>query len=271
MTNITRPVHLHYKNIVKTYGKGKHRKLILNHLELDIKGGECTLITGKNGSGKSTLLRIMGGLLAPNKATIETGLLTLSWQKYRKLINNDIMYLYQEPYMFDGSVRKNLSYALHKNQTNEAVDQALKWAELEHRSNTQAKFLSGGERQRVALAQAWLKQPAVLLLDEPTANMDTKSRRRTEDLLSTFKESNTALYIASHDPNHFHRIMNHRILLDEGRITQADTDLLNTSTPPKKMTLTSSTTENNINSINNINNVSVLSQQNVKRSGDISK
>ena len=229
MTNITRPVNLQYKNIVKTYGKGKHSKLILNNVELAIKGGECTLVTGKNGSGKSTLLRIIGGLLAPNKATIEIGSTTLSWTKYRKLIENEVMYLYQEPYMFDGTVRKNLSYALHKDQPKEAVDQALKWAELEHRSNTQAKCLSGGERQRVALAQAWLKQPAVLLLDEPTANMDTKSRRRTEELLSTFKETGTALYIASHDPNHFHRIMNHRLLLEEGRAVNDDADLLSDS------------------------------------------
>ena len=225
MTSITRPVDLHYKNILKTYGQGKHSKLILSGVDLNVKGGECTLITGKNGSGKSTLLRIIGGLLAPNKGTIETGLLNLNWNKYRKLTKNEIMYLYQEPYMFDGTVRKNLSYALHKGQPKEAVDQALKWAELEHHSNTQAKFLSGGERQRVALAQAWLKQPAVLLLDEPTANMDTKSRRRTEELLSTFKESDTALFIASHDPNHFHRIMDHRLLLEEGHITQADIGL----------------------------------------------
>ena len=226
MTKITRPVHLHYKNIVKSYGKGKHSKLILNNIDLAIKGGECTLITGKNGSGKSTLLRIIGGLLAPNKAIIETGLTTINWKTYRKQINNEVIYLYQEPYMFDGTVRKNLSYALHKDQPKEAVDQALKWAELEHRANTQAKLLSGGEKQRVALAQAWLKQPAVLLLDEPTANMDTNSRTRTEDLLSTFKDSDTALFIASHDPNHFHRIMNHRLLLEAGSITQKDTHLL---------------------------------------------
>jgi len=229
MIKISRPVNLHYKDIVKTYSKGKHSKLILDNVELSIKGGECTLITGKNGSGKSTLLRIIGGLLAPNKAVIDTGLSTINWKKYRKLIKNEAMYLYQEPYMFDGTVRQNLAYALHKDQPKEAVNQALKWAELEHRSNTQAKVLSGGERQRVALAQAWLKKPAVLLLDEPTANMDTKSRRRTEDLLSTFKESDTALYIASHDPNHFHRIMNHRLLLEEGKITQTDKNLLDGS------------------------------------------
>jgi len=226
MISITRPVDIKYENILKSYGKGKHSKLILTDVEIEIKGGECTLITGKNGSGKSTLLKIIGGLLKPNKATIETGSVTLNWKKYRNLVKNDVMYLYQEPYMFDGTVRTNLSYALQKGQETEAVNQAMKWAELEHRANTQAKFLSGGEKQRVALAQAWLKKPAVLLLDEPTANMDTKSRRRTEALLDTFKESGTALFIASHDPNHFHRITNHRLLLDEGHIAQADHDLL---------------------------------------------
>ena len=226
MIKITRPVDIKYRDILKSYGKGKHSKLILTNVEIDIKGGECTLITGKNGSGKSTLLKIIGGLLKPNKALIETGSVSLNWKKYRNLVKNEVMYLYQEPYMFDGTVRTNLRYALQKGQEIEAVNQAMKWAELEHRANTQAKFLSGGEKQRVALAQAWLKQPAVLLLDEPTANMDTKSRKRTENLLATFKESGTALFIASHDPNHFHRITNHRLLLDEGHIIQSDYNLL---------------------------------------------
>ena len=234
MTNITRPVHLQLTHIVKYYGKGRQRKLILNNVAVDIKGGECTLITGKNGGGKSTLLKIISGLLSPNKASIETGLLSLNWKQYRKFIKDEVMYLHQEPYMFDGTVRKNLSYALPKNQADEAIDQALKWAKLEHRANTQAKCLSGGEKQRVALAQAWLKQPAVLLLDEPTANMDTKSRQRTEDLLLSFKESNIALFIASHDPNHFHRIMNHRLLLKEGQIAQADYNLLDDSLQQNK-------------------------------------
>jgi len=232
MNNISRPVRLQYKNIVKKYGKGKKNKSILKDVNLELIGGECTLITGKNGSGKSTLLRILGGLLKPDSGTIDTGLISMSWRKYRKVIRQDVMYLYQEPYMFDGTVRQNLAYALNKNQSKEDISDALKWAKLENRSDTQAKCLSGGERQRVALAQAWLKQPAVLLLDEPTANMDTKSRNRTEELLATFKESGTALYIASHDPNHFHQIMDKRLLLKNGYIidaNKADLDLIKNS------------------------------------------
>ena len=221
MNKISRPVRLEYKNIVKKYGKGKKTKSILQDISLEMTGGECTLITGKNGCGKSTLLRILGGLLKPDSGLINTGLVSMSWKKYRNLIRNDVMYLYQEPYMFDGTVKQNLGYALNKNQPHKVIDEALAWAELEHRGETQAKCLSGGERQRVALAQAWIKQPAVLLLDEPTANMDSDSRKRTEALLSTFKSTGTALYIASHDPNHFHLIMDNRLLLEDGYIIDA--------------------------------------------------
>ena len=223
MNKISRPVRLEYNHIVKKYGKGKQTKSILQDVSLKMIGGECTLITGKNGSGKSTLLRILGGLLKPDSGLINTGLMSVSWKKYRQAIRNDVMYLYQEPYMFDGTVKQNLGYALNKNQPHKIIDEALAWAELEHRGDTQAKCLSGGERQRVALAQAWIKQPAILLLDEPTANMDTNSRKRTETLLSTFKSSGTALYIASHDPNHFHQIMDNRLLLEDGYIQDANT------------------------------------------------
>jgi tungstate transport system ATP-binding protein len=229
MTNesITKPLtHIQFTQIQKHYSKKgfgffsrtKHSGVILDNADIELKGGECVLLTGKNGSGKSTLLRILAGLLKPNSAIINTGLESLSWKKANKLIRQHIMYLYQEPYMFDGTVKRNLAYAVRDGKPDYQIEQALKWANLEHRSATSAKCLSGGERQRVALAQAWLKQPSVLLLDEPTANMDEESRRLTEDLLCKFKDSGTALLIASHDVNHFHQTMDKRLLLKDGSI-----------------------------------------------------
>ncbi len=219
---INKQTHIQFTDIVKTFGKKKRHKLILDHVDIELKGGELILLTGKNGSGKSTLLRIMAGLLKPDAGFINTGLETLTWKKYRKALRQQIMYLYQEPYMFDGSVYRNLSYALNDQKQSYRIKQALTWAGLTAQAEMSAKCLSGGERQRVALAQAWLKQPSVLLLDEPTANMDDASRIRTEELLLQFKESGTALFIASHDLNHFQQSMNRRLLLEDGKITDSN-------------------------------------------------
>lgn len=222
MTNNNHLAHIQFTDIVKKYGRKRHRKTILNNIDIELNGGECTLISGENGSGKSTLLRIMAGLLKPDSAFINTGLETLSWKKSRNVIRRQIMYLYQEPYMFDGTVFRNLSYAIKGQYSTYTINQALKWAGLEHHADTQAKCLSGGEKQRVALAQAWLKQPSILLLDEPTANMDKNSRHRTEELLCKFKESGTALFIASHDLNHFHQAMDKRLFLQDGIIIEVN-------------------------------------------------
>lgn len=225
MTN-SNHIYIQFSDINKHYSKKhfsfftskKNSKVILDNAEIELNGGECVLLTGKNGSGKSTLLRILAGMLKPDSATINTGLESLSWKKANKLIRQQVMYLYQEPYMFDGSVTRNLEYAVQGSKSAYQVAQALKWANLEHRADTSAKCLSGGERQRVALAQAWLKKPSILLLDEPTANMDEESRLSTEDLLCKFKEMGTALLIASHDVNHFHHTMDKRLLLKDGLI-----------------------------------------------------
>ncbi len=222
-------VHIRYKEISKHYGKRKQRKTILNKANITLTGGECLLLSGKNGSGKSTLLRIMAGLLKPDSGQINTGLQSSSWKQARKILLKQVMYLHQEPYMFDGSLYRNLLYALGSSSLDKAskaekIAHALEWAKLTHRKHTQARCLSGGEKQRVALAQAWLKQPRLLLLDEPTANMDTASRRWTEELLSQFKQSGTALLIASHDLNHFNQIMDKRLSLKNGILQEIKHD-----------------------------------------------
>lgn len=210
----------------KSYGRKKQLKRILHDVDITLTRGECTLLTGKNGCGKSTLLRILSGMLKPDSATVTTGLQSQSWKKSRKLIRSQVMYLYQEPYMFDGTVYRNLSYATKSPDAKKEINQVLDWADLKHREHTEAKCLSGGEKQRVALAQAWLKQPDVLLLDEPTANMDDTSRRSTEALLQKFKEIGTALLIASHDVNHFNQIMDKRFALINGELVDVTDDLL---------------------------------------------
>jgi len=212
---------LEYNNIHKAFGSGKQRKLILKGASLQLKQNQCTLLSGKNGSGKSTLMRILAGLIKADSIDISYNEQALKCKPAYKLIRQKVMYLYQEPYMFDGSVMRNLGYALTERNT-QKVEQALQWAQLEHRKETEAKCLSGGEKQRLALAQAWLKQPSVLLLDEPTANMDQHAKQRTGKLLSEFKANGTTLLIASHDLDHLLAIMDRRLILENGKLLEVN-------------------------------------------------
>ena len=215
---------IRYIDIIKRYGRGRRARTILDKASVELRAGECTLLSGKNGSGKSTLLRIMAGLLRPTSARINTGLESRSWEKHRPTIRRQVMYLYQEPYMFDGTVYHNLRHAQAGKNNPEIIQQALQWADLVEHTDTQARCLSGGEKQRVALAQAWLKQPSILLLDEPTANMDDQARLRTDKLLCNLKNRGTALLIASHDHYHFNQTMDKRLLLQQGKIIDLDAD-----------------------------------------------
>ncbi len=210
---------LEYSQIQKTFGKGKQAKRILKNTHICLTQGECTLLSGKNGSGKSTLMRILSGLIKADTLNIRFNGKTLNHRQAYQLIRRQVMYLYQEPYMFDGSVKRNLGYALGRNDSAK-IQQALEWSNLEHRKDTEAKCLSGGEKQRLALAQAWLKQPGVLLLDEPTANMDKHAKQRTGKLLSEFKQNGTTLLIASHDLDHLLAIMDRRLILENGKLLQ---------------------------------------------------
>lgn len=212
---------LEFSHIKKSFGRGRQNKRILKDTHIHLKQGECTLLSGKNGSGKSTLMRTLAGLIKADGIAISFNEQLLANKKAYPFIRQHVMYLYQEPYMFDGSVRRNLGYALVRKNTDK-IKQALKWADLEHREDTEAKCLSGGEKQRLALAQAWLKQPSVLLLDEPTANMDKHAKIRTGKLLAEFKQRGTTLLIASHDLDHLLQVMDRRLILENGKLLEVE-------------------------------------------------
>lgn len=178
-------------------------RTILQSLNLCLREGQCHLLLGENGAGKSTLLRIMAGLLAPDQGMITQQATSRRWRKARDFLRGHVMYLHQTPYLFDGSVRQNLQYALPATLRGKAreqrLQQVLDWSELSNLALSPAKQLSGGEKQRVALARAFLRQAPVLLLDEPTANLDRTSRQRTIALLHSLKQRGVCLLIACHD------------------------------------------------------------------------
>jgi len=210
--------HINFSGIRKSFG----HKQILDNSELDIKSGESTLLCGKNGSGKTTLLRIIAGLEIPDSGFVNTGLGQFHWKKSRQQLRNSVVYLHQHPYMFDGDVISNLNFSLHNKlshkQRGKSINSALEWAGLENIAKNSAKTLSGGERQRVAITRAWLRQPEILLLDEPITNMDHESRMRTIELLHNLKHQGVALVISSHDPIHFETLTDSCLQLSEGQL-----------------------------------------------------
>lgn len=210
------------QDIHKAFGARR----VLQGAALDLNAGTCCLLTGANGAGKSTLLRICAGLERPDAGHIDSGAGLVSWKRYRPVLQAQTVYLHQQAYMFDGSVRQNLAYALHhtdKSTRKERIDMALRWAGLTPIAHTWAKTLSGGERQRVALARAWLRSPRILLLDEPTNNLDEEAKQRTIALLMSLKAQGITLLIASHETDYFRPIADDSLELVNGQLAHRTT------------------------------------------------
>ncbi|PHS73722.1 MAG: energy-coupling factor ABC transporter ATP-binding protein [Cycloclasticus sp.] len=203
------------------------RKPILNIEKLIIPSHQCTLMTGRNGSGKTTLFKIMSGLLKPDHTTVEYQGLTMDWKQAKPYIQKDIIYLHQQPYLFDASVAENIAYGLHRNGENKSVAhnkvmQALDWANLSHLAHRSAKQLSGGEKQRVALTRARILSPRLLLLDEPTASMDIEAKKQTSELLQRLKTEGVSIMISSHETHTVDHIADHHLHLEEGVLTSLE-------------------------------------------------
>lgn len=216
------PVELKIDHLYKKFGQ----RSLLDGLQITLRGGVCQLLSGANGAGKTTLLRIIAGLDKPDSGTVDIGRGPKKWERCRSLLHSRVVYLHQHPYMFDGSVKYNLRYALPRGlgrkEGSERIEHALNWADLNRHASTPAKSLSGGERQRVALARAWLRAPSVLLLDEPTVNMDQKACLRTLKLLRSLKADGIALIVASHDPALFYDLLDSHLHLVNGQLERLD-------------------------------------------------
>jgi len=211
--------HLGFSDIHKRYANNR----VLEGAEIIISSHDCIVITGKNGAGKTTLLRIIAGLEKPGSGAIafDHGAAE-PWGRQRKRLLRSVMYLHQQPYMLAGSLQRNIDYAARLNPAiadrAASVARAIRWAGLDGLEAQSAASLSGGQKQRVALTRARLRDPHILLLDEPTANLDGESRARTLQMLREFRDSGTAIVIVSHDPDMFADLATQQLQLRERRI-----------------------------------------------------
>lgn len=177
-------------------------------------------LTGPNGAGKSTLLRVMALLIPPQEGTVEfagSDSRQLARQRQR------VTLVEQTPYLFNGSVTDNLSYGLKlrgidSRERSERIRSTLTIVGLEGFSQRQAKELSGGEVQRVALARALVLKPELLLLDEPTANIDSNSLQAYEAVLSGLPDYGVTIVFSTHDPSQSRRLGEEVLRIEGGHL-----------------------------------------------------
>jgi tungstate transport system ATP-binding protein len=179
-------------------------ELLLNIDSLIINEQACVALSGRNGAGKSTLMRIIAGLETPDSVTVTIDGKTLTWRRACQKMRTHVIYLHQNPYLFDCSVTDNIAYGLRRKKLplkdiSSKVSEALDWAGIGHLQLRNARELSGGERQRVAFARARILSPRVLLLDEPMTNMDSEAREQTCRMIRRLREDGVSILLATHE------------------------------------------------------------------------
>lgn len=203
------------KGLKKYYS---HRQ-VLDIEDLTIKKGEITGIIGPNGSGKTTLLNIIAGL---EKEFI--GIVQYNGQPIDKTIYMDMTLVTQRPYLFRRKVYENIEYPLKirnikKENIKRMVKNIIERFEIEDLKDKKAHLLSGGESQKVNLARALVFDPKLLLLDEPTSNIDPESIKIMErEILRFNEETKGTVLIVTHNIEQSKRLCDNLIYLDEGKV-----------------------------------------------------
>lgn len=190
---------------------------LLDDIDLTIESAGISVIMGPNGAGKSLLLRLVHGLLIPGRGEVR-------WQ--RKPMDTALRQrqalVFQKPVLLRRSVAANLDFVLKPSggRYRERRDQLLRQAGLYALRDRPARLLSGGEQQKLALARALATEPAVLLLDEPSASIDSASTLEIEDQLRQARKRGIKIILVTHDIGQAHRLADDVAFMHNGRVLE---------------------------------------------------
>ena len=210
---------LQIEGLKKRFGQ----RLLLDIDRFQIDAGTAYVLTGANGAGKSTLLRVLCGLEPAEVGGLVFMGQPLRLSPYPRPMREAIAYVHQHPVMFSTSVADNIAYGLKgrglsRGEIHGRVQEAIAWAGIAHLRNSPPATLSGGEKQRVALARARVLRPRLLLLDEPTANLDGAAREAVIGLIPTLVHAGSSVVMACHDRDLINLPGVRRMKLRDGRM-----------------------------------------------------
>jgi energy-coupling factor transport system ATP-binding protein len=192
---------------------------ILKSVNLELAPQQMGLIVGPSGSGKSTLLEILAGLARKSSGSIQWRQQDLSPDQLQQLAG--LVFQFPERHFCGNTILDELRLG-HPELSKERMDQALKAVGLAHLSmNTSPRSISGGQQRRLALAVQLIRQPYLLLLDEPTAGLDWSMRRQLINVLAKLK-TEWSLLIVSHEPGEMVSIADRCWTMDHGKLTPVD-------------------------------------------------
>jgi cell division transport system ATP-binding protein len=213
------------RHLSKLYSRGLYA---LHDLSLTVEKGEFVFLTGPSGAGKSTLLRLLLVQDRPSEGDLFvnghdlTKLSRRDVQEYRRGIG----FIFQDFKLIESrTVFENVAFVLEvlgvpATQQRRRAFQVLKWVGLQHRINAFPRDLSGGEQQRIAIARALVNDPALVLADEPTGNLDPDLSLEIMNLLREINAGGTTVLVATHDRELIRLVGRRTITLDQGRIVE---------------------------------------------------
>jgi putative ABC transport system ATP-binding protein len=195
------------KNIEKTYRRGVEDVRALRGVDLTIEAGEMMAIVGPSGAGKTTLLHILGCLDQPTKGEVifdRVNTASMPESQLVKIRREKIGFVFQQFYLIPGlSVFDNIALPLlfsKKPAERSKIEKLAEMVGLEHRLNHAPAELSGGEMQRTAIARGLVNDPAVLLADEPTGNLDTENSEKIYAILRRLSDEGLTTIMITHNP-----------------------------------------------------------------------
>ena len=219
---------IHIENMKKIYNPGENEVRALDGIDLDIEKGDLVAIVGHSGSGKSTLMNMLGCLDTPTSGKYVLDgqdVASMTDNQLADVRNKEIGFIFQGFNLISnldavGNVELPLVYrGVSKNERKQLAMEALKSVGLEDRMKHKPNEMSGGQQQRVAVARAVAAKPPIILADEPTVNLDTKSTQEIMEILKELHRSGRTVIIITHDEeiaSQAHRVI--RIL--DGRIEE---------------------------------------------------